>query len=297
MKHSIFSLIAIIMMVAIGGTACAQTPNWLDGRWLGAGEIYDIEENTINKIEAGHTECLGIFTINDNSVIVIDGKESALAVLNDEHALVYKRNPDYKFPKYEEMTLPNKYKWIKGTWTDGENIMTFTEKRVIVKRGGNIVNSGIFYLDLGGFFQVYWDQSSDEEFSFIINGDAIAHEGGDNLVKLPDMNGQSKSAVNRLEGYEWLEANWSGSDVQQVFVKITPQYYQLVGEMWNEDMNLANAEKKEYVIKVVHDQFLGDVKGICDDQDSDYATIYLDEAKKAIYWVYDFDSKVYLTKE
>lgn len=106
--------------------------------------------------------------------------------------------------------------------------------------------------------------------------------------------GNSKKS-SKLEGYEWLEGEWKGDEVQQIFVNVTPQYYQVVGEMWDEDMNLDNADKKDYEIKIIHNDFLGDVKGICDS--NDYATLYLDESKQSIYWVYDFDQKIYLTKE
>ena len=105
------------------------------------------------------------------------------------------------------------------------------------------------------------------------------------------------AATNKLEGYEWLEGKWKGDEVQQIFANITPQYYQVVGEMWDEDMNLNKADKKDYEIKIIHSNFLGDVKGICDIDSDDYAILYLDEAKHSVYWVYDFDQKVYLTKE
>ena len=100
---------------------------------------------------------------------------------------------------------------------------------------------------------------------------------------------------NKLKGYEWLEGKWKGTETQQIFANITPQYIQIVGEMWNEDMNVDKAEKKDYTIKILHNEFLGDIKGICEKED--FATLYIDETKQSIYWIYDFDQKIYLSKE
>ena len=102
---------------------------------------------------------------------------------------------------------------------------------------------------------------------------------------------QSKS---KLEGYEWVEGKWESNDYPQVYVKVTPQYYQFVGELWDEDMNLNNAEKKDYSIQIESNEYLGDIKGIIERGGA--ATIYIDEGKKSLYWIYDFDQKVYLTK-
>ena len=99
---------------------------------------------------------------------------------------------------------------------------------------------------------------------------------------------------NKLQGYEWLEGEWSGAAVQQIFVNITPQYYQIAGEMWDDEMDIAKADKKDFSIKIIHDTTLGDLKGICDGEDS--ATIYIDESKQSIFWIYDFDKKIYLSK-
>lgn len=105
----------------------------------------------------------------------------------------------------------------------------------------------------------------------------------------------NNSTDNKLKGYEWLEGKWKGTETQQIFANITPQYIQIVGEMWDEDMNVDKAKKKDYTIKILNNEFLGDIKGICETED--YATLYIDEAKQSIYWIYDFDQKIYLTKE
>ena len=65
--------------------------------------------------------------------------------------------------------------------------------------------------------------------------------------------GNSKKS-SKLEGYEWLEGKWKGDEVQQIFVNVTPQYYQVVGEMWDEseivDDAVKNTNKRNiYIVK------------------------------------------------
>ena len=105
----------------------------------------------------------------------------------------------------------------------------------------------------------------------------------------------NNSTDSKLKGYEWLEGKWKGTETQQIFANITPRYIQIVGEMWDEDMNVDKAKKKDYTIKILHNEFLGDIKGICEKED--FATLYIDETKQSIYWIYDFDQKIYLSKE
>lgn len=104
------------------------------------------------------------------------------------------------------------------------------------------------------------------------------------------------SCVNLIKGYEWLEGQWvSGEDsYDKVCVNITKSYIQFVGELWNDDMNLDNADKQEFTIQIVHNSFIGDVKAICID---DHPRFYIDESRQEIFWLYDFDVKMYLSKD
>jgi len=98
----------------------------------------------------------------------------------------------------------------------------------------------------------------------------------------------SEKKKSKLEGYEWIEGKWVS---EEVFVKITPQYYQYVSELWwSEDMD----EKMDYDIKIVKNECLGDIKGLV--ENDGFSFIYIDEAHKALYWIYDFDQKMFLTK-
>lgn len=100
----------------------------------------------------------------------------------------------------------------------------------------------------------------------------------------------------KLEGYEWVEGRWKSEDpAGQTFVNVTPHYFQIVSEMWDDDMNLNNAEKKDFDIKIVSNEYFGDIKAIVEKNSDADPRIYLDEREKALYWIYDFDQKKYLT--
>ena len=65
---------------------------------------------------------------------------------------------------------------------------------------------------------------------------------------------------SKLKGYEWLEGEWLSDEA---LVIITPQYYQMIGELWDDDtVNRSNAEMRVYKIKTVHNDFLGNLKGL-----------------------------------
>ncbi len=294
-------MIASIMAIIFNGSTYAQLPGWLDGKWL-ANTVYEIKGDTINKVEDGITVNLGKFTINEDSVIVIDGNESNLIVLNDEQALAYKTNPDFKFPKYENLTLPEKYKWVAGSWTDGESIITFGEKDVTIKQGEYLVNSGIYCLDDDGIFSIYWDRNDKEEYSFIINGNVIAYEGGDNLIKLPEQQKQTEqsdasdnnpllSLNTSSKPYEcdikWLYGVWAHNGTE---IYITPKYYQARREndTYLADKDLFELERTKYAVLEEDNPILGKVIRIDD--------FYLDPTSKLIYTLSDVDKKTYMEK-
>ena len=293
-------MMATIMAIIFHGPAYAQLPDWLDGKWL-ANTVYEIEGNTIKKVEDGITVNLGKFTINEDSVIVIDGKESDLIVLNDDQALAYKTNPDFKFPKYDNLTLPEKYKWVAGSWTDGDHIITFGEKDVTIKQGEYVVNSGIYYVDDSGLFDVFWDKD-DREDSFIINGDVVAYEGGDNLYKLPEQQKQTApstssdndpiSSLNTsskpYEGdIKWLYGVWVHNGTE---IYITPKYYQARREndTYLADKDLFELDKIQYAVTEEDNPILGKIIRIDD--------FYLDPTSKLIYTLTNVDRRQYMEK-
>lgn len=293
-------MMATIMAIIFNGSAYAQLPDWLEGKWL-ANTVYEIKGDTIKKIEYGITVNLGEFTINEDSVIVIDGKESNLIVLNDDQALAYKTNPAFKFPKYDNLTLPEKYKWVAGSWTDGESVITFTEKNVTIKQGEYVVNSGIFYVDDSGMFDVFWDKN-DREDSFIINGNVVAYEGGDNLYKLPEQQKQAApsevsdnnpiSSLNTsskpYEGdIKWLYGVWVHNGTE---IYITPKYYQARREndTYLADKDLFELDKIQYVVTEEDNQILGKVIRLDD--------FYLDPTSKLIYTLSNVDKRLYMEK-
>ncbi len=302
MKHLKFVMIASIMAIIFNGSAYAQLPDWLDGKWL-ANTVYEIKGDTIKKVEDGITVNLGEFTINEDSLIIIDGKESDLIVLNADKALAYKTNPNFKFPKYDNLTLPEKYKWVAGSWTDGESIITFGEKDVTIKQDEYVVNSGIYYVDDSGSFNVFWDKNGQEDY-FIINGDVVAYEGGDNLYKLPEQqqteqSEQSEASDNNpllslntsskpYEGdIKWLYGVWTHNGTE---IFITPKYYQARREndTYLADKDLFELDKIQYAVTEEDNQILGKVIRIDD--------FYLDPTSKLIYTLSNVDKRMYMEK-
>lgn len=299
MKQSKSFLIAIIMVTIFSNPTYAQIPDWLEGKWL-ADVIYEIEDSTIMYSQYGVGVKLGKFTINENSVIVVDGQESELIILNDEQVLAYKTNPNFKIPKYENITLPEKYKWVIGSWTDGEYITTFTEKNVTIKQGEYVVNSGIYYLDDDGFFKIYWDKNNEEYF--IINGNAIAYEGGDNLIRLSDQQKQTEqsevfsdsiSSLNTsskpYEGdIKWLYGIWIGDKTE---IYITPRYYQSRREndAYLAGKDLFDLEKTKYVVTEVDNPILGKVIRLDE--------FYLDPTAKLLYTYSGTDRRSYMERK
>ena len=56
---------------------------------------------------------------------------------------------------------------------------------------------------------------------------------------------------NNLNGYEWLEGFWFGEyDDEYAFIKIAKDYYQIVGNRWNDGTKIEELEKIRINIKV-----------------------------------------------
>ena len=103
--------------------------------------------------------------------------------------------------------------------------------------------------------------------------------------------GSGKS--NNLKGYEWLEGKWEYSSPEgylDTYLVITPSYYQSFRPDFDyESTDIMNQPKEAYSIALEHNDFVGDVKMI--------GGLYcIDEARKQVYWLYDFDQRIYLEK-
>ncbi len=106
-------------------------------------------------------------------------------------------------------------------------------------------------------------------------------------------NGQKK---NPLEGYEWLEGRWVTQDLDNDFmyhcIIITKDFCQHTS--YNEDdgiiTDLKQKPKKTYTIEIESNPYIGDTKIITG------TGYYIDEAKKQLFFIYDFDQKMYMKK-
>ena len=99
-----------------------------------------------------------------------------------------------------------------------------------------------------------------------------------------------KSAI---DGYEWLEGKWISDESEGLYscVIINKDYYQSASYMEDDEVitDVASKPKQEIVIEMYFDRFLqSDVKS--------FGRYNIDEGKKQIYWVFDFDQKIYMRK-
>ena len=101
----------------------------------------------------------------------------------------------------------------------------------------------------------------------------------------------SSCGKNAIDGYEWMEGKWesraaAGNLTRSVI--ITKNHYQTTPIFPREDETYGPEE--ELVIETYYNHTLGsDVKSFGDG-------FYIDEHKHQIYWLYDFDIKMYMTK-
>lgn len=96
-----------------------------------------------------------------------------------------------------------------------------------------------------------------------------------------------------LEGYEWLEGKWVSDHTPGLYssVIITPNYFQCTSELHDGEVitNVAKRPKQELKIEIYYNDMLqSDVKS--------FDIYHLDETRKEIYWLYDFDQKIYMRK-
>ena len=98
-----------------------------------------------------------------------------------------------------------------------------------------------------------------------------------------------KSAI---DGYEWLEGKWI-TDIPSFYncVIVTKNYFQYASELEDGEVitDVTSKPKNDIVIEMYFNQYIqSDVKTV--------GIYHIDEAKKQIYWLYDFDQKMYMKK-
>lgn len=101
-----------------------------------------------------------------------------------------------------------------------------------------------------------------------------------------------KSAI---DGHEWLEGKWITEDLESSglynCVIVGKDYFQYASEIEDGEVvtDVASKPKKEIEINIYFNHSLqSDVKVF-----GDY---HIEEGKKQIYWLYDFDQKIYMKK-
>lgn len=113
------------------------------------------------------------------------------------------------------------------------------------------------------------------------------------------------SSNNALKGYEWLEGRWVTEDAHLYghnnklldymynCIIITEDYCQYTS--YNEDneviTDLKQKPKQSLSIEIENNPFIGDTKIVAG------TGYYIDEAKKQLFFIYDFDQKCYMVKK
>ena len=104
--------------------------------------------------------------------------------------------------------------------------------------------------------------------------------------------GNEKSAI---EGYEWLEGKWVTEDgYSEDFyncVIITKDYYQYASVLHDGEVitDVASKPKEKIELEIYFDQFLQSDEIV-------FGIYHIDIGRKQIYWLYDFDQKIYMSK-
>ena len=297
-KH-LFAGVSLLFFIALSISSFAQPIDWLNGKWLAAGEIFEIDGNTIQKTVDGSSIQLGEFIIDEDNCLSVDGKPIGLVISLESQSLSYSTNPEYHFPKYENLSLAPKFSFLIGSWTDGSNVISITEKNIIVKQGDYVVDKGIFFVDDNGFVNAYWEKGNFQD-GLIVGGDVLSIEGGDSLIKLPEQSSNAEETSDILStltlsskpydgDIKWIYGLWKLPD-SKAEIYITPKYFQARGanDSYLEGKEITELEKVPYVVKEEDNKLLGTIIKV-----GDY---YLDISSQLLYSLSGLDKRSYLEK-
>lgn len=288
-----------MFFIALSISSFAQPIDWLNGKWLAAGEIFEIDGNTIQKTVDGSSIQLGEFIIDEDNCLSVDGKPIGLVISLESQSLSYSTNPEYHFPKYENLSLAPKFSFLIGSWTDGSNVISITEKNIIVKQGDYVVDKGIFFVDDNGFVNAYWEKGNFQD-GLIVGGDVLSIEGGDSLIKLPEQSSNAEETSDILStltlsskpydgDIKWIYGLWKLPD-SKAEIYITPKYFQARGanDSYLDGKEITELEKVPYVVKEEDNKLLGTIIKV-----GDY---YLDISSQLLYSLSGLDKRSYLEK-
>lgn len=101
-----------------------------------------------------------------------------------------------------------------------------------------------------------------------------------------------KSAI---DGYEWLEGKWITEDYDSYdfynCVIVGKDYFQYASGMEDGEVitDVASKPKNKIEIEMYFSEYLQSDEKV-------FGIYHIDEGKKQIYWIYDFDQKIYMKK-
>ena len=170
--------------------------------------------------------------------------------------------------------------WLVGRWKSDSDIYVFNDTTMKVFKDGKLVNEGTFVIDdsrsgcVNTTMEVRF-KNGDEEYFIIFDNKSLAIEGGDFLERIVDPR------------YEWLYGKWESpgtpkDDPYYSCVIITPFYTQTYNAVADEGETFEQMPKKPFKMS----PSVTSIEG----------TYIIDFSNRALYWLYDFDIKMYLKK-
>jgi len=261
--------------------------------------MFEINGNTIQKTVDGNTIPLGEFLIDEDNRLSVNGNPIGLVISSERQSLSYTTNPEYHFTKYENVSLDPKYSYLIGSWTDGSNVISISEKDIIVKQGDYVVDKGIFFVK-DGYIRAYWEKGYFQD-GLVVEGEDLVYEGGGGiLIKLPEQTSTIENTTDIVSAFtlsskpydgdiKWIYGLWKLPD-SKAEIYITPKYFQARGanDSYLDAKEITEIEKVPYVVKEEENKLLGTIIKI-----GDY---YLDVSSKLLYSLSGLDKRTYLEK-
>lgn len=307
MKRCISVLVTLFVTLSFGYAAGYP---WMVGKWISISTCYEITESSITVRENGDVLWQGEYSLGSDNQLLINGNPTPDPLLADagKHVIRHYRS-SYPLVKWDTFQLPESLRWLIGKWTDGSSYLEFTpDNKVMSLSGqGRVVNKGLFVIEDEDDISVYWEKEYGD--SFVLLSNRIAYEGGDVLTKVVDapkkiMSSKaekdtqspvehfSKNARKYDKSIRWAYGLWKLPDGSlRPRIRITPHYYQAVGELdkYLENLDDKDIPKTRYEPIEEDNRFLGTVVKV--------GEFYLDPISKLVYRVDGLDKRQYLEKQ
>lgn len=299
MKKGIISI--IVFAISSFTTIFAQENEWLNGTWYSIYDVIKIKDNIIwqtqNYCKNDFIEAS--FSLDNNSNILIDGKTAGITA-NVNNKILSKHG--YPYIKYEDFSLPEEFSWLKGTWTNGDLFITFTENTISIKDEIDGTQNNAHYVvvkengiikpndNFPDYYELLclWDEEvgyyeecissyrfSTDNNSLEIDGVGRLERNENNMLKDVERAYYTKRTLY-LGNYLWIFGTWKAADSEEL-ITVSPFFYQR-----------GNEKKQKCIVQECENSKIG--KYIC------VGDLCLDKSSKLLYSISGLGKKTYLEK-